>query len=70
MNIKKLKILKKNILFQQVIKLLFEQIIYKLYKEFENILSDCNKKSKEIKKAEEELKRISLHDYEEYINFV
>ena len=51
-----------------------EQIINKLGEEFENILQNCYLKSDEIKKAVEELKRISLHvnpneDYEEYIKF-
>jgi hypothetical protein len=51
-----------------------EQILNNLNKEFEDILIDCYKKSDEIKKAVEELKKISLHvnpneDYEEYIKF-
>jgi len=49
-----------------------EQILNNLYKEFEDILVDCYKKSEDIKKAVEELKKISLHvnpneNYEEYI---
>ena len=51
-----------------------EQILNNLNEEYDNILVDCYKKSKEIKKAIEELKRISLYvnpyeDYEEYIKF-
>ena len=51
-----------------------EQILNKLTEEFNNILIDCYKKSNEIKKAVEELKKKSLHvnpneDYEEYIKF-
>ena len=51
-----------------------EQILNKLYEEFENILEDCYNKSNEIKKTVEELKKISLYvnpneDYEEYIKY-
>ena len=51
-----------------------EQILNNLNEEYDNILVDCYKKSEDIKKAVEELKKISLHvnpneDYEEYIKF-
>ena len=49
-----------------------EQILNKLNEEYNNILVDCYKKFEDIKKAVDELKRISLHvnpneDYEEFI---
>ena len=51
-----------------------EQILNNLNEEYNNILVDCYKKSEDIKKAVEELKKISLYvnpneDYEEYIKF-
>jgi hypothetical protein len=51
-----------------------EQILNNLNEEYDNILVDCYKKSDDIKKAVEELKKISLYvnpneDYEEYIKF-
>ena len=66
--------LRKKYVDSQSNKTASEQILNKLNEKFENILIDCYKKSDEIKKAVEELKRISLHvnpneDYEEYIKF-
>ena len=66
--------LRKKYVDSQSNKTAAEQILNKLNEEFANILEDCYKKSDEIKKAVEELKRISLHvnpneDYEEYIKY-
>jgi hypothetical protein len=66
--------LRKKYVDSQSDKTAAEQILNKLNEEFNNILIDCYKKSDEIKKAVEELKKISLHvnpneDYEEYIKY-